>query len=56
MFQKIKNIKNIVVISVSAFVLFIVGALIFLIISNVRLSKKIDSMYGGSYCECESEW
>ena len=45
MFKKIKNIKNIVVVSVSLFLIFIIASVIFLVVSNIKMSKKIDDIY-----------
>ena len=44
MFKKIKNIKNMVVLGASVFLIFIIGSIVFLIVSNVRMSKTLDEV------------
>ncbi len=44
MFKKIKNIKNTVIIAVSVFLVFIIGSVIFLIVSNIRINKTLDEI------------
>lgn len=42
MFKKIKNIKNTVITCVAVLLIFGIGSLCFLIVSNVRMNKEID--------------
>ena len=45
MFKKIRNIKNIAIIGGSTFLLFIICSVIFLIVSNIRMNRRIDDIY-----------
>ena len=44
MFKKIRNLKKIAIISISIFLIFIVGSVTFIIVSQVRINKTIDNI------------
>ena len=44
MFKKIRNIKNMAILFGSIFLIFIVGSIIYFIISNVRINNTLDEI------------
>ena len=44
MFKKLKTIKNVAIFFIVIFITFVIASNIFLIITNIRLDKKIDNM------------
>ena len=52
MFKKFKNIKNTVIIFLTIFLVFVIASNIFLIVTNIRLDKRIDDLTRelNSYC------
>ena len=45
MFKKIRNIKKMAIIGGTVFLVFIIGVSTFLIVSNIKMNKKIDDIY-----------
>ena len=51
MFKKIKTIKNLAIVFLSIFLVFVIASNVFLIVTNIRLGEKLDAFTEEySYC------
>ena len=53
MFNKLKRIKNLAIIFISIFLLFLIASNVFLIITNIRLGEKLET-FTNEYSYCRS--
>ncbi len=51
MFKKLKKIKNLAIIFISIFLIFVIASNVFLIVTNIRLGEKLEAFTNEySYC------
>ncbi len=51
MFKKLKKIKNLAIIFISIFLVFVIASNLFLIVTNIRLGEKLEAFTNEySYC------
>ncbi len=51
MFKKLKRIKNLAIIFISIFLVFVIASNLFLIVTNIRLGEKLEAFTNEySYC------
>ncbi len=53
MFKKLKRIKNLAIIFISIFLVFVIASNVFLIITNIRLGEKLET-FTNEYSYCRS--
>ena len=53
MFKKLKKIKNLAIIFISIFLIFVIASNVFLIVTNIRLGEKLE-VFTNEYSYCRN--